>query len=36
VEEVECIICLEKFVEGDVMKTLACNHEFHGDCIDQV
>lgn len=29
----ECVICLEDFVEGDVVITLPCNHEFHEVCM---
>lgn len=29
----ECVICLEDFVEGDVIITLPCNHEFHESCM---
>ncbi|XP_039132280.1 E3 ubiquitin-protein ligase CIP8-like [Dioscorea cayenensis subsp. rotundata] len=33
-EAVSCVICLEEFVSGDVIKRLPCSHVFHGDCID--
>jgi hypothetical protein len=29
-----CAICLEDFVEGDVLRVLRCNHAFHPACID--
>jgi hypothetical protein len=29
----ECVICLEDFVEGDVIITLPCDHEFHESCM---
>jgi len=29
----ECVICLEDFVEGDVVITLPCYHEFHQACM---
>ena len=29
-----CIICMEGFSEGELVKQLMCGHIFHGDCID--
>lgn len=29
----ECVICLEDFVEGDIIITLPCDHEFHESCM---
>lgn len=29
----ECVVCLEDFVEGDVVITLPCHHEFHEVCM---
>jgi len=29
----ECVVCLEDFVEGDILITLPCNHEFHELCM---
>jgi Ring finger domain len=29
----ECVVCLEDFVEGDILITLPCNHEFHESCM---
>jgi hypothetical protein len=29
----ECVVCLEDFVEGDQVVTLPCNHEFHEQCM---
>ena len=29
----ECVVCLEDFVEGDVVITLPCDHEFHEACM---
>lgn len=29
----ECVICLEDFVEGDLLITLPCEHEFHENCV---
>ena len=28
-----CIICLEGFVEGEIIATLGCEHVFHCDCV---
>jgi hypothetical protein len=28
-----CVICLEPFVSGDILRRLPCNHEYHKDCI---
>ena len=30
----ECIICMEKFGENELVKQLPCGHIFHGECID--
>jgi len=32
---VECVVCLEDFVEGDTVITLPCDHEFHQACMYQ-
>jgi hypothetical protein len=29
----ECVICLENFMEGDVVVTLPCDHDFHKACV---
>ena len=29
----ECVICLDDFIEGDIVLTLPCNHEFHEMCM---
>jgi hypothetical protein len=29
----ECVICLEDFVEGDIVLTLPCDHDFHKACV---
>ena len=31
----KCIICMEKYIINDEVKTLPCFHLFHKDCIDQ-
>lgn len=30
-----CSVCLEDFKDGDQMKNLPCNHDYHVGCIDQ-
>ncbi|KAJ4966534.1 hypothetical protein NE237_018383 [Protea cynaroides] len=34
-ESKECAVCLTKFEEGDEVRELQCNHEFHKGCLDQ-
>ena len=34
-DNLDCIICMEKFEENEKVKQLKCGHIFHGDCIDQ-
>ena len=29
----ECVICLENFVEGDIVISLPCDHDFHEVCM---
>lgn len=29
-----CAVCLENFKDGDLLRTLPCNHEMHQACID--
>jgi len=29
-----CVICLEKFRNGDMLRSLPCGHQFHVGCID--
>ena len=32
-KDITCNICLEGFTEGNVLRVLECNHEFHENCI---
>jgi E3 ubiquitin-protein ligase RNF115/126 len=32
-KDITCNICLEGFIEGNVLRVLECNHEFHENCI---
>ncbi|WRX16871.1 zinc finger protein [Theobroma cacao] len=34
-EAAQCYICLVEYEEGDSMRILPCNHEFHRACIDK-
>ena len=34
-DNLDCIICMEKFEENEQIKQLNCGHIFHGDCIDK-
>merc|ERR1719350_954189 len=34
-EQSVCVICMESFAEGDVLRTLPCFHNFHCGCVDQ-
>ncbi|XP_039015788.1 probable E3 ubiquitin-protein ligase HIP1 [Hibiscus syriacus] len=34
-EAAQCYICLVEYEEGDSMRILPCNHEFHRTCIDK-
>ncbi|XP_010942981.1 uncharacterized protein [Elaeis guineensis] len=34
-EAAQCYICLVEYEEGDCMRILPCNHEFHRTCIDK-
>ncbi|TYH58939.1 uncharacterized protein LOC105791814 [Gossypium raimondii] len=34
-EAVQCYICLVEYEEGDSIRRLPCNHEFHRTCIDK-
>ncbi|CAO3672490.1 unnamed protein product [Umbelopsis vinacea] len=33
-KRVDCVICLDGFSRGDVLRRLPCGHEYHRDCID--
>lgn len=35
VEVPSCMICLEEYKAGDIVKTLPCLHYFHSNCIDK-
>ena len=34
-EAAKCMICLNDYAIGDVVKTLPCFHMFHPDCINE-
>jgi hypothetical protein len=34
-DEKKCVICLEYFVNGDVLTTIPCFHVFHPKCINE-
>ena len=33
--ETDCSICLKAFKQGETMRVLPCQHEFHQECIDR-
>lgn len=30
----DCVVCLDRFADGDTVRKLACRHVFHKDCFD--
>lgn len=34
-DEGECVICLEEWMAGGIVKEMPCKHRFHGDCIEK-
>eukprot|EP00249_Psilotum_nudum_P001037 c13303_g1_i1 orf=486-1358(-) len=34
-EELTCSVCLEQVVDGELVRSLPCLHQFHSSCIDQ-
>jgi hypothetical protein len=32
--QVECVICIEDFIDGETLRVLPCNHCFHVACVD--
>ncbi|OAE29449.1 hypothetical protein AXG93_4548s1270 [Marchantia polymorpha subsp. ruderalis] len=34
-EELTCTVCLEQVVDGELVRSLPCLHQFHAGCIDQ-
>lgn len=35
VENVQCMVCLEKFEDGENIRILPCVHRYHRDCVDR-
>ena len=33
-EREECVICLEDYQEGEDLRVLPCQHDFHAACVD--
>ncbi|ORX85446.1 hypothetical protein K493DRAFT_319969 [Basidiobolus meristosporus CBS 931.73] len=34
-EDAVCVICLEEYGDGDLVRKLHCNHHFHQPCLDE-
>merc|ERR1719158_115666 len=34
-DENKCMICMELFADGDMLRTLPCLHRYHRQCVDQ-
>jgi hypothetical protein len=34
-EDGECVICLDEWLEGEVVKEMPCKHKFHGNCVEK-
>ncbi|RHN42975.1 putative transcription factor C2H2 family [Medicago truncatula] len=34
-EHIDCRVCLSEFEEGDIVRSLNCEHTFHKDCLDK-
>ena len=34
IEELQCVICIEDFAEGQFLRHLPCGHYFHQPCLD--
>jgi len=34
-DDVQCSICIEDFVSGEILRRLRCLHHFHKSCVDE-